>query len=104
MKLLKGSLPKQPASLTIDNHAQIKAVSVTKRLGKKSEKESFKEVFRADLERIIRSCFLKKNKKSLKIKTEKKAMFCLGGLREGILNEVVALAGITSLRAGRNWV
>lgn len=88
MKLLKGGLPKQPASLTIDSHAQIKAVSVTKRLGKKSEKESFKEVFRADLERIIRSCFLKKNKNSLKIKTEKNAMFCLGGLRGVTLNGV----------------
>lgn len=104
MKLLKGGLPKQPASLTIDNHAQIKAVSVTKRLGKKSEKESFKEVFRADLERIIRRCFLKKSKKSLQIKTEKSAMFCLEGLREGTLNEVEALVGITAFRAGRSWV
>lgn len=104
MKLLKGSLPKQPASLTIDSHAQIKAVSATKRLGKKSEKESFKEVFRVDLDRIIRRCFLKKNKKSLTIKTEKNAMFCLGGLREGTLREVGVFAGIKAFRAGSDWV
>ena len=104
MKLLKGGLPKQPASLTIDNHAQIKAVSATKKLGKKSENESFKEVFKVDLVRIIRRCFLKKSKKSLKIKTEKKAIFCLEGLREGTLKGAGALAGIIVFRAGTDWV
>lgn len=87
-KLLKGSLPKWPASLTIDSQAYSSAASVEKRPGKDSEKESFKEAFRADLERIIKRCFLKRAKKSFIIKTEKKAGFRLRGLKDGVLSGV----------------